>query len=83
MSFTRPYASPALLLKVGCAVLVSASLAASAKLPPNEVKITTDDQYRHIQANGIPDHAPGQFPNAHNPNVIGPQKYDYKVPLHP
>jgi len=83
MSFTRPRASSALLLKVGCTVLVSACLAASTQLPPNVVKITTDDQYRHIQANGIPDHTPGQFPNAHNPNVIGSQNYDYKVPLHP
>jgi hypothetical protein len=74
---------PALLLKTGCTVLVSACLAASTQLPPNVVKITTDDQYRHIQANGIPDHTPGQFPNRHNPNVIGPQSYDYKVPLRP
>jgi hypothetical protein len=83
MSFTRPHATSALLLKVGCTVLVSACLAASTQLPPPMVKITTDAQYRHIQANGIPDHTPGQFPNAHNPNVIGPQNYDYKVPLHP
>lgn len=77
------HAFPALLLKVGSTILVSACLAASSKLPPNEVKITTDDNYRHIQANGIPDHEPGQFPNRHNPNVIAPQRYDYKVPLHP
>ena len=83
MRQARPSASPALLLKAGCTVLVSACLAASSQLPPNEVKISTDGEYRRIQANGIPDHTPGQFPNRHNPNVIGPQSYDYKVPLHP
>jgi YHYH protein len=83
MRQVRRSASPALLLKAGCTVLVSACLAASSQLPLNEVKITMDGEYRRIQANGIPDHTPGQFPNRHNPNVIGPQNYDYKVPLHP
>lgn len=83
MRLSRTQASPALLLKAGCTILVTACLAASSQLPPNEVKISTDREYRRIQANGIPDHTPGQFPNRHNPNVIGPQRYDYKVPLHP
>ncbi|WP_395748443.1 YHYH protein [Prosthecobacter sp.] len=83
MRSRRSSISPALLLKISGAVFVSACLAASSQLPPSVVKITTDDQYRRIQANGIPDHTPGQFPNRHNPNVIGPQSYDYKVPLHP
>lgn len=83
MRFSRLSASPAILIKVISTALVTACLAASSKLPPNEVKITTDDNYRRIQANGIPDHTPGQFPNRHNPNVIAPQSYDYKVPLHP
>ncbi|MHB1080356.1 MAG: hypothetical protein ACYC67_13200 [Prosthecobacter sp.] len=83
MRFSRFAATPAMLIKVISTVLVTACLAASSKLPPNEVKITTDDNYRRIQANGIPDHTPGQFPNRHNPNVIAPQSYDYKVPLHP
>ncbi|MBB5031633.1 YHYH protein [Prosthecobacter vanneervenii] len=83
MRLSRTHASPTLLLRAGCTALVSVCLAASSQLPPNEVKISTDGEYRRIQANGIPDHAPGQFPNRHNPNVIGPQSYDYKVPLHP
>ncbi len=49
----------------------------------NYVSMTTNGAYRVIQANGIPDHPPGQFPNAHNPNSISPQRYYYKVPLHP
>lgn len=38
---------------------------------------------RHIRSNGIPDHTPGQFPNARNPNTIRPQDYHYTVPLKP
>lgn len=64
-------------------MIVSACLAASAPLPSNSVKITMEGEYRLIRANGIPNHEPGQFPNRHNPNIIAPQSYDYKVPLHP
>jgi hypothetical protein len=71
------------MLRLGFLTVVSVSLAASSKLPPSEVKITEDGQYRLIQANGIPDHAPGQFPNRNNPNSISAQHYDYKVPLNP
>lgn len=74
---------PARLLRTSGVVLVSACIAASSQLPPSQVKITTDGNYRRIQANGLPDHTPGQFPNRHNPNTIAPQAYDYKVPLHP
>ena len=49
----------------------------------NSVQITTDDNYRTILSNGIPDHPPGQFPNPHNPNSIRPQNYKFRVPLHP
>ncbi|MFN0078713.1 MAG: YHYH protein [Prosthecobacter sp.] len=83
MRISRLSPVPILFLRTSGCVLVSACLAASSQLPPNEVKITTVGNYRHITANGIPDHTPGQFPNRHNPNVIGPQNYDYKVPLKP
>ncbi len=73
----------ALLLRSSGCALVSVSLATSTQLPPNEVRITVEENHRRIQANGIPDHAPGAFPNRHNPNRISPQVYDYKVPLHP
>lgn len=64
-------------------VLGATFLVAASKLPPNKVHITTDSHYRRIQSNGIPDHATGDFPNAHNPNSIAPQHYDYRVPLEP
>lgn len=49
----------------------------------NRVSISTDGQYRYIEANGIPDHATGAFPNAGNPNSISAQNYSYQVPLNP
>ncbi|MEZ5386914.1 MAG: YHYH protein [Prosthecobacter sp.] len=70
-------------LRASLLVLATAGLAASSKLPPSEVTITTDGNYRRIQANGIPDHQPGRFPNRNNPNTIAPQHYDYRVPLNP
>lgn len=70
-------------LRASLLALASASLAASSRLPPSEVTITTDGEYRRIQANGIPDHQPGRFPNRNNPNTISAQHYDYKVPLKP
>ncbi|MGV3662873.1 MAG: YHYH protein [Prosthecobacter sp.] len=79
MSFPIPTA----LLRISALMLVSAGLAASSRLPPNSVSMTTEGEYRRIQANGIPDHEPGAFPNRNNPNSISPQRYDYKVPLHP
>lgn len=74
---------PNTLLRSGLLVLASASLAASTRLPSNMVSVTTQGEYRRIQANGIPDHEPGAFPNRNNPNSIAAQHYDYKVPLHP
>ncbi len=50
---------------------------------PNEVSIKTDENYRYITANGIPDHDPGQFPNRGNPNRISTQRYRFRVPLNP
>jgi hypothetical protein len=49
----------------------------------NQVSITIEGNFRVIHANGIPDHQPGQFPNRNNPNRIGPQEYNYRVPVKP
>jgi len=78
-----PPARYPLVLRSSLLALASAGLAASSTLLPSQVKISTDGSYRRIQANGLPDHTPGQFPNRRNPNTIAPQAYDYKVPLHP
>ncbi len=49
----------------------------------NRVSITVRGPYRYISCNGIPDHRTGPFPNAHNPNSIREQHYEFRVPAHP
>jgi len=49
----------------------------------NQVTIVLSGEYRFITSNGIPNHATGPFPNAHNPNSISPQQHYFRVPLHP
>jgi YHYH protein len=49
----------------------------------NVVTISVEGDVRVIRANGIPDHQTGRFPGPGNPNTIGPQKYEFRVPLHP
>lgn len=49
----------------------------------SQVKIYTQGGYRYIISNGIPNHQTGAFPNAHNPNAIQPQRYQFRVPLNP
>lgn len=49
----------------------------------NQVKTFIRDDKRVIEANGLPDHAPGQFPNRGNPNSIREQHYMFETPLEP
>ena len=44
--------------------------------------IATADK-RVVTANGLPDHAVGDFPNAHDPIAIRPQAHRLEVPRHP
>src|SRR5262245_51032760 len=57
--------------------------ASKAELPKNAATIETKDGFRLITSNGIPDHKPGDFPNANNPNAIEAQRYTFRVPEHP
>lgn len=53
--------------------------------PPGENQIAVDivgDQ-RIIQANGVPDHETGAFPNRGNPHRITQQQYTYRIPANP
>src|SRR4051812_29128795 len=50
---------------------------------PSHVTIKTSGDKRIIEANGLPDHKPGQFPNHGNPNSISAQKYRFELPLKP
>jgi hypothetical protein len=52
-------------------------------LPTSTVTIEVKDGVRTITSNGIPDHEPGKFPNAHNPNTISAQSYAFKMPEKP
>lgn len=45
--------------------------------------ITVRGNYRYIQANGIPNHSTGSFPNRGNPNRIRAQTYRFRVPVKP
>ncbi len=54
-----------------------------AEEPANSVKITVAGDFRRIQSNGWPDHAPGEFPRRGNPNTPSPQNYSFRVPLKP
>ena len=67
------------------ALLILLTLPALCQAPSfqNDVRITVEGRVRRIRANGIPDHATGRFPNAHNPNTIQPQAYHYTVPVTP
>lgn len=49
----------------------------------NKVLISTNAGFRAIQANGWPDHAPGQFPNRGNPNSLASQTYNFRMTLKP
>ncbi len=49
----------------------------------NQISIEERGGYRYISSNGIPDHAPGNFPNAGNPNSISAQNHRFRVTLTP
>jgi hypothetical protein len=49
----------------------------------SKATITTKGDKRIIDANGLPDHKPGQFPNRGNPNSISEQRYHFEMPLKP
>src|SRR5215468_4311474 len=49
----------------------------------SHVTIKGSGDKRIIEANGLPDHKPGQFPNRGNPNSISVQHYHFERPLKP
>jgi hypothetical protein len=58
----------------------------TANQPPpstNQVSIQLDHGYRHVTANGIPNHKVGPFPNETNPHSIRPQQYRIDLPASP
>lgn len=55
----------------------------ASKVSTEHVKIAVRDGYRYIEADGLPNHATGQFPNRGNPNTIRAQRYSFRVPAEP
>jgi hypothetical protein len=51
--------------------------------PDSKATITVEGGYRLIRANGLPNHATGQFPGRGNPNRITAQSYSFRVPTTP
>lgn len=49
----------------------------------NQVSLKISGNYRYIQANGIPAHKTGQFPNRNNPNSVRPQNDYFRLTLKP
>lgn len=60
-------------------------LVKASRRPPakSEIDVTEDDTSVKIEANGIPDHKVGRFPNRENPSEISEQGYDIVLPANP
>lgn len=79
-----------MMIKFGLAcgsLLITADLLAQGRapqqLPEPQVSIKEEGDKRVIESNGIPDHAPGRFPNRGNPNSISAQNHRFEMPLEP
>jgi hypothetical protein len=49
----------------------------------SQVSVRSEGNKRIIDSNGWPDHEPGRFPNAHNPNTPQEVQHHYEMPLYP
>lgn len=60
-------------------------LVKASRRPPakSKVEVTKDDGTVTIEANGIPAHKVGAFPNRGNPHEISEQGYDIELPANP
>ncbi|GAB5388387.1 MAG: hypothetical protein Alpg2KO_13550 [Alphaproteobacteria bacterium] len=54
-----------------------------AQLVKARISTRISGQTRVIEANGLPNHATGSFPNRNNPNSIRAQSYRFTVPANP
>ncbi|MBU3664895.1 MAG: YHYH protein [Chthoniobacterales bacterium] len=55
----------------------------AANSQASKVEITVEGDKRVVRANGLPNHATGDFPNPGNPNSIRAQNYLFRMPAHP
>jgi hypothetical protein len=79
-------------LLVGAVTALAASIARGHEIedrregagdPTSQVVIKVEGDRRIIEANGLPNHKPGQFPNRGNPNSISVQRYRFEMRLKP
>lgn len=70
-------------LTIGACVSQSSAQTTPQEQTNNLVSVSFTDTDRCFAANGLPDHATGEFPNRGNPNAIAPQTVDVCVPLNP
>jgi hypothetical protein len=55
----------------------------SSQSRSNEVSLRISGGYRYVEANGIPVHPTGSFPNRNNPNSVRPQRHQFRLTLNP
>ena len=49
----------------------------------SQVHFYIRDRYRYVISNDIPDHKVGKFPDPGCPNTVRPQRFHFRMPLHP
>ncbi|MBT3784160.1 YHYH protein, partial [bacterium] len=49
----------------------------------NQVSFSLSGTHRLVEANSLPNHATGAFPNSGNPNSISAQDHSFQIPLNP
>jgi hypothetical protein len=55
----------------------------TTRIATNRVTMTVTGGERTIQANGWPDHTPGEFPRSGNPNTLVEHAYQFRIPVNP
>ncbi|MFZ9201604.1 MAG: YHYH protein [Opitutales bacterium] len=64
-----------------CLWLLATAILSQGAQP--HVVIRTEGDWRLIEANGIPNHVTGRFPNRNNPNPLSEKSYAFRVTLRP
>lgn len=74
-------------LAVGATIAAGAGLAGVSRrrraLPPPFVRFETSQGKRLVVSNALPDHPCGDYPNAHDPVSMRPQRIRLELPLEP
>jgi len=71
------------ILMTASSSLLAHEVPESLDVHTSHVHISEEGGFRIIESDGLPDHATGRFPNAHNPHAMSAQRNVWKVPLRP